>query len=68
MMFKKRIERAFAYLRSKKEQEVIHDRDDIVVEKNDMFAMIISALITIVPFALFALLFIGGIAVLLFTL
>lgn len=56
MFFQKRIKRAFDYQAKKKEELPKSPDDDLrpidVMEKGDLPAMIIAALITIVPIAL----------------
>ena len=61
MLLKKRIERAVQWLSGRKKQ----DEEEMALEKNDTFALILSALITILPIALLTLLLIAGIPMLL---
>ena len=62
MIFEKRIRRAFDYLKDKREQRRANSDEEILpLEKGDMFAMVFSALITILPIALLVLLIMAGI-------
>ena len=65
MLFRKRIQRAFDHAFWKKDKSVSKEPDNTLasdMEKVDLAAMIIAALLVLVPAALVALLFIAGIA------
>lgn len=61
MLLDKRIKRAFQHLREKRLEREAHQDESLPIEKGDMAAMIISALIVIVPIALLVLLLMVGI-------
>ncbi len=65
MLFRKRIQRAFDHAFRKKDKSESKESDNTLaseMEKGDLTAMIIAALLVLVPAALVALLFIAGIA------
>lgn len=64
MIFSKKIKRAFELLRSRKDEVQTGEKGDLMVERGDRSAMIISALITILPIALLVLLLIAAIPLL----
>ncbi len=66
MILQKRIDRVFSYLREKADERRSNtpQQDEIHLEKGDKLAMILSALIVIVPVALVVLLIIVGVAAL----
>lgn len=64
MIFSKKIKRAFELLRSRKDEVQTGEKGDLMVERGDRSAMIISALITILPIALLVLLVIAAIPLL----
>lgn len=66
MLLNKRVERGMKWLRERSRRN--ENEDEIPVETGDTRAMIVSALVTILPAALLALLLIAGIPLLLFLL
>ncbi|NLD34127.1 MAG: hypothetical protein GX653_04385 [Clostridiales bacterium] len=54
MLFKRQVERAFTLLRERRQARQAGD-EDMPLEKGDVTAMIIAALITLVPVALIVL-------------
>lgn len=66
MIFQKRIERAFSNLRERagERKKAAPYQDEIILEKGDKLAMILSALLVIVPVALAVLLVMVGVAAL----
>lgn len=56
MMLRKRIARAMEYLKNRRNESSLPDEGEVPLEKGDMKAMIISALLVFLPIALATLL------------
>lgn len=63
MLFQKSINRAMEWLRSRRGEEP-QGEDKVSLEKGDVFAMVVSAMIVILPIALIVLVVISLIAML----
>ena len=61
MMLQSRIQRALDQLKKRRAQRKLNEEEPLPLEKGDMAALHISALITIIPIALAVLLIMAGI-------
>lgn len=63
MIFRSRFDKQIQHIKENTKGKRVYDEEDVrnVIEKNDVLAMIISAMIVIIPVALIVLLFVSAV-------